>query len=151
MRWVFYFSWGTRPLSQPWHSIGLAIAGVLCSAFAVYSYWTTSSFLDSSVETQGTVIKLIQRRGGSVYHPVVQYYDSAGVKRVLLSSTGSNPPRFSINERVTIAYAPGNPSDAKIKAFSGLWLTTVVTGLLGSAAFMAALFLAWVYRKRSSG
>lgn len=146
MIWSFEYSWGTRPLGQPWQSIGLAVVGVLCSAFAIYSYWTISHFLKSSVETQGTVIQLTKRKGDTSYYPVVQYYDGDR-RHVLYSSTGSYPPRFSVNEQVKILYAPDKPSEAKIKEFWSLWLMTVVSGVLGFS-FLNGALLAWIYRKK---
>lgn len=150
MKWSFEYSWGTRPVGQPWQSIGLAVVGIVCSAFAIYTYWTTSNFLKSSVETQGKVIELTKPKGGTTYSPVVKYYDADAAEHILRSSTGSNPPNFSVNERVTILYAPGKPSEAKIKEFWSLWLMTVVTGILGFGGLVAAL-LAWVYRKALYG
>lgn len=147
MNLSFEYSWGTRPLGQPWQSIGLAVVGVLSIAFAVYSYWTTSNFLKSSAETQGTVIELTKRKDGSSYFPVVKYYDADAAEYVLRSSTGSYPPSFSVNERVTILYAPGKPSEARIKEFWSLWSMMIVTGILGIGFLITAL-LAWVYRKK---
>ncbi len=144
MRLSFQYSWGTRPLGQPWHSIGLAAVGVFCSAISIYTFITTSTFLDSSIETEGTVIELSQREG--YFHPVVRYFDSSSGEHILLSPVGSRPPRFSVNEKVVVLYSIDDPSKAKIKRFWSLWFGTVLTGILGGAFSLGALLL-WIYRR----
>lgn len=143
------YSWGTRPLGQPWQSISLAVVGVFCGTLTIYSYWTTSSFLKSSVATQGTVVELIKQNdaGSSYYYPVVKYYDSNSAEHIFRSPTGSNPPHFSVQDRVTVLYALNRPSDARVKEFWSLWLMTIVAGILGTTFLLAAV-LAWISRKR---
>lgn len=144
MRLSLQFSWGTRPLGQPWHSIGLAAVGLICSVFSIYTFITTSTFLESSVETEGTVIELSQREG--YFHPVVRYFDSSSRDHILLSPVGSRPPWFSVNEKVVVLYSKDDPSKAKIKRFWSLWFWTVLMGILGGA-FSLGAFLLWIYRR----
>ena len=143
----FAHSWGTAPLGQPWQSIGLAIVGIILGTIAIYSYWTTKSFIKTSEETQGTVIELAKRQNNASYFPVISYYVADSGEYILHSSTGSSPPRFSVNEQVTILYSPDKPSKARIKEFWSLWFVTVLAGALGFA-FLLTAFLAWVYRRK---
>lgn len=145
MKRSFKYSWGTKPLGQPWQSIGLAVVGIICSTIAIYTYLTTSNFLKSSIETTGTVVQLIRR--GDRYYPVVTYHHPNKKKLTLYSSTGSYPPRFSVNEKIPIVYLPSNPSEARIKEFWSLWLSTFVAGVLGGCSLLGAI-LVWIYRHR---
>jgi hypothetical protein len=137
-------SWGTRPLGQPWHSIALAAVGLLLVSAAIYFYWSTSNFLQSSAEAQGIVTDIVLR--GNHYYPVFQFSTLDSGDYTVHSSTGAHPPRFSINERVTVVYEPNNPAQARIKEFWSLWLFPVIFGVLGPAFILGAIIL-WVYRR----
>ncbi len=145
MRLSFQYSWSTRPLRQPWHSICLAIVGLVFSALSIYTFITTSEFIELSVETEGTVIDFTQRKGS--YRPVVRYFDSSSREYVLLSTVGSDRPQFSLNEKVVVLYAPDNPSEARINRFWHLWFWTVLAGIFGGAFSFGAIVL-WIYRRQ---
>lgn len=141
----FQFSFGSRPLGQPWHSIALAAVAALFSGIAIYTLVTTSSFLEDSLEAQGSVIKLGRR--GELYYPIVRYSDSDSREHTLASPIASGPTRFSVGESVVVVYAPDDPSEAKIKEFWNLWFGTFISGLLGGAFWIGSSLL-WIFRKQ---
>ena len=121
------------------------MVGLMFGAFSIYTFINTSSFLESSVETEGTVIDFTQRKGS--YRPVVRYFDSSSREHRLSSPTGSDRPQFSLNEKVVVLYSPDNPSEARINRFWNLWFPTVLTGILGGAFSFGSIFL-WIYRRQ---
>ena len=145
MKRTFEFSWGTKPLGQPWQSIGLGLVGLICSTLAVYSYISTSRFLASSIQVPGVVIQVVPKK--QHYYPVVVYKDKAFNEHTFYSSVGSSPPRFEINQSVTVAYDPVHPDNVKIVEFTSLWLMTFITGILGFL-FLCVSVLMWVFRRQ---
>jgi hypothetical protein len=137
-------SWGTRPLGQARHSIALAAVGLLFVSVAVYFYWSTSNFLQSSAEAQGIVTDIVLR--GDHYYPGFEFSTPSSGDYTVHSSTGAHPTRFSVNERVTVVYEPNDPAQARIKEFWSLWLFPVIFGVLGPAFILGAIIL-WIYRK----
>lgn len=145
MKLSLQFSFASRPLGQPWHSIALAAVAALCSGFALYSFVTTSSFLEDSLEAPGSVVKLDRR--GEFYYPIVRYFDSDSREHTLASPIGSGPTRFSVGESVVVVYSPDDPSEAKVKELWNLWFGTFISGLLGSAFWLGSILL-WVFREQ---
>ncbi len=139
----WYFSWGTRPLGQPWHSLALAVVGGVCVGLALYSYFSTQSFLSTAQEATGTVVDVVQR--GDMFYPVVKYTDTTGKIHTLRASVGSSPPPFRRGEQVVVYYSIENPGKAELGNFWQLWLFAIVMAILGTAFLVAAMLL-WIFR-----
>ncbi len=122
-------------------------SGMLTWTFFIYN--DTRKFLKTSVETQGTVIKLSESVSNSssdnsiMYRPVVQFTDNEGNLIEFSSSTSSNTPSYSIGEKVEVLYNQESPGDAKIKGFFSIWGKTTILGTLGVVFFTigGAVFL----------
>lgn len=142
--WSFEYSWNSKPLGQPWQSIALALVGIVCSAGTFFSYANTRAFINSAVETTGTVVDLV--RHGDTYSPIIAFYDEELHRHTFASSTSSSRPRFDINEPVTVLYPPDAPDKARIGGIWNLWLLTGITGILG-VTFSFASVLLWIYRR----
>ncbi|SFW60341.1 DUF3592 domain-containing protein [Cellulophaga fucicola] len=115
-------------------------AGMLVGTFFLYK--STSDFIEKSVETQGTVIELLESRSKSssdnsiMYKPLVAFTDAKGTEVEFASSTSSNPPSYSVNEKVDVIYNPESPNKAKIKGFFSLWGGAMILGILGLIVFL---------------
>jgi Protein of unknown function (DUF3592) len=97
-------------------------------------------FLDSAASTPGTVIDNIWREsnsseGGSSWsaYPQVRFYQPNGEIILFTSRSGTNPPSFQINQRVTVLYDPGDPQHAYIQSFGQLWMLPILLGAMGVA------------------
>lgn len=112
--------------------IGLAM---LIGAF--FAFTSTRDFLDTAVETQGTVIELIRERSSdsTTYRPVVEFKTKQGQVIEFASSSSSNPPSYSSGEAVTVLYQPLFPEQAKIKGFFSLWGAVMILSIMGSVFF----------------
>jgi len=115
-------------------------AGMLIGAFFMYK--DTNEFIANSIETKGTVVQLLESRSSKssnksiMYTPVVQFINTKGKQMEFSSSTSSNPPKYSINEKVVVIYIPESPNKAKIKSFFDLWGVIIIPGIFGLVFFI---------------
>lgn len=111
----------------------LAGVGMLVAALALYD--SSSAFIDRSVETTGTVERLVlsysKQDDSTTYYPVVGFQTPDRQNYTFRSNYGSNPPSYSEGESVPVLYDPASPQDARIKSFFSLWGGAVILGGLG--------------------
>lgn len=108
------------------------IFGTLMLIIAFYFYKSITQFIENSIETQGTVVELIESRSSRnsiLYKPLVKFTDDKGTKIKFLSATSSNPPSYSVNEKVQVIYNPESPNKAKIKSFFSIWGVVIILGI----------------------
>lgn len=111
-------------------------AGMLIGTFFIYK--NTIEFIEKSTETEGKVIELLESRSDNsiMYKPLVQFTDNKGTQIEFSSSSSSNPPSFSVNEKVEVIYNLESPNEAKIKNFFSLWGGATILGVLGLLFFI---------------
>jgi hypothetical protein len=106
--------------------------GLLLGFFFTFS--RTRRFLASAQEARAEVIG-IKETGSTgqsrVYYPVLRYRTQQGATKEVVSSVGSNPPRYKEGESVAILYDPAQPGDVRIHSFFNVWVGPVVLGGLG--------------------
>lgn len=106
------------------------------------SYFTiqhTRHFLATAVPVPGVVVENVYRESSSnnnqgpswSYYPHVRFRTNNGQEIDFVSNTGSSPPSYSVNERVTVLYDPQQPYKASINSFGSLWLASMVLVILG--------------------
>jgi Protein of unknown function (DUF3592) len=92
----------------------------------------TVVFVSGATKASGQVIAMERSegsKGGSAYHPVFTFADSAGIVHTQRSSFGSSDYSFEAGERVTVLYDSTTPKRSKIESFQTVWLGPVfVTG-----------------------
>ncbi len=110
--------------------------GMLFGAFLLFN--GTNSFLSEATRAEGTVVDLVRSRSSdsTTYAPVVTFMNQQGQDIEFVSSVSSNPPSYSIGEKVTVLYRPGEPQNAKIDGFFSLWFGVIILGALGSIFFL---------------
>lgn len=130
-----------------------ALVGVGMLVGALFSFQSTSTFLESATATRGVVTDLIRSRSSdsNAYYPVVRFEDAQGRLTEFLSSSGSNPPSYSQGETVRVLFIPGNAESARIDGFFSLWGATLIVGILGSVFFLIGTGMFVVPAVRSSG
>jgi len=114
------------------------LVGLAMLTGAFYAYKSTKTFLETATRTEGTVIELIRSRsdGSDTYKPVVHFVDQEGKSIEFSSSTSSNPPSYSVDERVGVLYDPAKPEHAEIDDFFSLWGISAIFGGLGAIFFL---------------
>jgi len=121
------------------------------------SYFTiqhTRSFLANAVTTEGVVIDNVLSRSSTsrdvsyTYHPRVQFRTADGRSIDFVSSIGTSPPSYAVNQRVTVLYDPQNPTNAHINSFASLWVATMVLGILG-VVFTCPMIVLTIWQRAS--
>jgi Protein of unknown function (DUF3592) len=106
--------------------------GLLLGFFFAFS--RTRRFLASAQEARAEVIGVKQSIGNSrdrVYYPVLRYRTQQGDTKEVVSSVGSNPPRYKEGDSLVVLYDPAQPGDVRIHSFFNVWVGPLVLGLLG--------------------
>jgi len=115
---------------------GGAVLSAIGIFFGVGSWRATSGAL----RTGGKVIRMTD--GGA---PVVRY-QIGGQTFEVTGSVASDPPSYSVGEKVTVLYRPDRFGDGRIHSFTELWLFPVAFGGMGT---LIALFGAGALMTRS--
>ncbi len=127
--------------------VGLLIGGY----FAVRH---TQGFLRTAIPVQGVVVENVYRQSsssrdnGPSYYPHVQFRTTDGQAIDFVSSTGSSPPSYSVNQPVTVLYDPQQPYKASINSFGQLWVGSIV--LIGLGVVFTAPGIGFMVWKRAS-
>jgi hypothetical protein len=99
----------------------------------------TQHFLQTAIPVRGVVVENVYRESSGnnnngpswSYYPHVQFRTTDGQAIDFVSSTGSSPPSYSVNQPVTVLYDPQQPYKASINSFGQLWVGPLVLGILG--------------------
>ena len=116
--------------------VGLIFMGVGVPMFAVavFLFFRTRRFLETAVNTTGTIVDLIAQHsseGGISYQAVVQFKTAEGRDVIWTESMASNPPAGQPGDEVPMKYDPTDPDDARISKPFRLWFLPGLLGLLG--------------------
>ena len=107
--------------------------GLLAGSFGAYS--RTKRFLAKAREARAEVVGMDERHGGSSqsrsYHPILRYRTQEGVTKEIVSSVGSNPPRYKKGDSVAVLYDPSNPDDMRIHSFGSVWIVAMILAFVG--------------------
>ncbi|MBD2355591.1 DUF3592 domain-containing protein [Tolypothrix sp. FACHB-123] len=135
--------------------IGSVMAGMgtLFTVIGVVNGLDTRSFVNSSIQTQGTVIDVVRRSSrdsdGDIsyaYYPVIKFTPASGEETIFESTTGTNPPSYSRGQSINILYNPQQPNSARENSWFTLWgFPAIFTGIgsifvvIGGALFLVKL------------
>ena len=131
----------------------IGIALLLASA---YFYNATREFLQTATTTEGTVVELKQRvstddnKKKVSYAPVVTFVTGTGKKIEFLSTAGSNPPAYTVGQKVEVLYLPADPRNARIHDFISLWGIELILGLAGAIILLSESTAPASQRKKGS-
>jgi len=120
----------------------LLCTGPCLLVYSVVAFFRTRSFLRSSTEVNGAVVRLehsTDRTGTATYEsyaPVFSFTTVDGKRHTVPSEVWSSPADFSVGEAMRVRYDPANPEDARIHTFWETWGTAVIPGVVG-AGFVA--------------
>lgn len=111
-------------------------AAMLAGAFLLYQ--NTRTFVEDATRTEGTVVELVESHSSdsTTYRPVVDFTTSTGETIRFTSSSGSNPPSYSVGEKVALFYLADAPQQAKVDGYFSLWGAPTIVGGLGSVFFL---------------
>lgn len=111
--------------------LGLIFFGmgiVFLATAGVVGYYQ-QKFIDRSRTAEGRVVQMV---GQSKEAPVVRFNLPNGDSVTFQSSVSSNPPRYTVEEKVIVRYDPEDPATAEIVGWLEQWLLIAVMGGLGT-------------------
>ena len=134
--------------------IPLLFLGVAVLMLAIFAFSALRAIQAGAREVQaaGRVIEMVERpdqNGRAFYYPLVQFTLPGGSVQITQVSEGSWPPAYQVGERVTVAYDPQQPDEARILSVNsslGRWTLALISGILAAAFLAAAGFSYWVVR-----
>lgn len=126
---------------------GVPIALALsCTFFFLshYLYQRTTHFLKTAQPASGVVVRMIANHGSdsTTFAPQVEFAPPGSSERVRFThSISSNPPAYSVGEKVKVLFNPANPRDATIDL--GVW--SYWGAVLAGGAALLCLFIGLLY------
>ena len=131
------------PVSKPRQKLGCGFALLPLSAIilAVVGIWyavVSWRFYSTGVKVEGTVVRLAESSDsdGVSYSPVFSYTVN-GQQYEYESVNSSNPPDYSVGDKVILLYDPAKPERARQNSIWELWLLPGI--LCPVALFMMVL------------
>lgn len=110
---------------------------------ALLSWLHTRRFVAESVPALGEVVGLSERDGDDVtYAPVIRFRGPGGRPFEFTETTSSNPPGYSVGDRVEILYHSQDPRQARVASPFRLYLLAMIFGGLGGIFFVVGLAIA---------
>jgi hypothetical protein len=116
------------------------LALLIALGFTAERVW----FLSNAQSAAGTVVALQKNRWSNStragYFPVVEFSTRDG-HTFRAEGSSSRPPRYVVGERVNVYFDPSSPDNARLDDFVGLWLTSVISGGVGTVLFPLGVVL----------
>jgi hypothetical protein len=136
-----------RILQHFWIFYAFAAASV---ALALVVHGRSEAFLSRASTAQGTVVALGLESGrrSAAASPVFTFTDSAGKAWTIHSASGESPPGHVLGEKVTVVYAPGDPSGAQLQGESGSGTLEAFLLVSGAVHAMLASVGTWAWRSK---
>lgn len=110
---------------------GLLLLGIGLLVMAIWQYTKTKTLLHTGIRTEATVVEnvlveSVSDQGTSMmYQPIMEYVVN-GIRQKYVATMKSNPPSYTIGEKVTIIYTETDPQDVRIVSYWGLHLASII-------------------------
>ncbi len=121
--------------------IFFAVGGALLAG-AAFAWLHTRRFVAEAVRGFGEVVGLYERSDDSVtYSPVIRFSGPGGRAVEFTETTSSNPPGYSVGDRVEILYRPHDPKSARVASPWRLYLLAGILGTIGGVFSLIGLLV----------
>ena len=112
----------------------LLVPGILL-AIAGIGWWKyTGRWATRAAQAEGTVTELVENNG--LFSPVIEYTDHLERQHQYRSTTSTNPPAYSVGDKVEILYERSHPDTAAINHWLHLYLFPLIFGILAVVDFV---------------
>ena len=124
----------------------MVLAAIVAILVGTFSLIKTRDFLVKAVEANGKIVELDRKNSGDgvTYSPVFSFVEASGKQHTIHSSLSTNPPRYEIDEKVSVLYDPQNPQKARIDSFLNLYFVPLVMGIIGAINLLIGLLLVFL-------
>jgi hypothetical protein len=130
-------------MEQIYGGLFFAALGTVFILVGCYSWRNTRRFVAESVPAFGEVVGLKEQQGdGVTYSPVIRFSATGGRAVEFTETTSSNPPGYSVGERVRVLYRPDDPKGARVASPFRLYLFAAIFGGIGATFFVIGLLVA---------
>ena len=117
------------------------IIGIIFIGVSIFMYYRNEYLIKNcTVETEATVIDMKEELSTDtdsvttyMYYPIIKY-NARGETVTETMSTGSNNPKYNINEKITILYNPNNIKEFIVKGEKTSTIFSIVFAILGLLA-----------------
>ncbi|OAI40315.1 hypothetical protein AYO40_04910 [Planctomycetaceae bacterium SCGC AG-212-D15] len=113
------------------------LIALVLGAVSLWSIMDARGFIANAERTEGVVVGLAPGTKSTVYG-VIQF-QAEGREVRIRSRTASSPPAYSVGQKVTVLYVPGELDEARVESFWEQYLLAVITGSIGLVFFLIAL------------
>lgn len=122
--------------------IGLGVLGIglLFLLGATILFVRVLALLAQGNNAEGIVIRLVEDEEDHMFAPVVEFTTSNGKRAEFTHPIFQNPP-YKIGQVVKVLYNRNDPSKAKIRTFSSMYLLPLFLGIIGVGFVAAGIFL----------
>ena len=125
-----------------WTGLIFVALGAAFAAGALFTWLNTRRFVAESVPAIGEVVGLLERDGDDVtFAPVIRFPGPGGRPYEFTETTSSNPPGYSVGDRVKVLYHGQDPRRARVASPFRLYLLEMVFGGLGAIFFVVGLLI----------
>jgi hypothetical protein len=107
--------------------IFLIFFGSIILMFFIYVFVGKILFLESCVQTKGTVQDIVRsQHDDNQFTPVIKFTTPTGGQFTFSPDSSSSDPGYEAGQEVTVIYNPEFPEDAQIKSFTELWMVSII-------------------------
>ena len=131
------------------------LVGLVFLGLGLWWGWDAWTFVQRAQPAQAKVERFEERtkkkrvsgttRTRTYYAPVFTFQDAKGASHTVTSDTGSGKPAYEVGQPIRVLYDPADPQQARIDAFSELWLFPVAFSGIG---VLCVGFAGWFTRRR---
>ena len=123
--------------------VSLTVLGVAAISVGVmFGQWRSDT--TGQQFTDGEVVALRSHRSrGQNLAPVVNYV-ADGVEYEVVSGTYSNPPLYSVGEKVRIVYSADTPESGRMHSFFENWFWPIIIMLVGVILCTIGVGFCWI-------
>lgn len=126
MRELYIFRLFQNVISM-FYSITLTI-GLILLVVSLFIFKESLEFIKRSERAIATVIELvaIKDSDGTTYKPVFKFKSRHNQEIIYRHIVSSSPANWYVGEEATIAYEPGDPMEAKLLTYFGVFRWTII-------------------------
>jgi hypothetical protein len=121
----------------------MIIMGVVFLTAGIYTLSSRINLSKNGISAVGRVVKVNRHHSSknTTYRPVVEFTTSSGEKIQVEYPNGTNPPKYSVGDRVTVRYLENNPKNFLIDSTFEVYIFPIIFISIGALIILLCLFL----------
>lgn len=126
------------------------IVGIIFLAAGIFLYYKNDYLVKNcTAKASATVVEMKEDFSDDsyIYYPIIEYKVNEDNIRVVMDK-GSNPPAYSINEKISILYNPNKTNEFIVEGDSSSNIFSVIMMILGVA--VTGYGIVMIFKKESN-